>query len=48
MKTKITLKELEMWAKVYPNMTVAEFIKIFYFQLEEIGRHTVQRMLYLY
>lgn len=29
MKTKITLKELEMWAKVYPNMTVAEFIKIF-------------------
>lgn len=29
MKTKISLKELEQWAKVYPNMTVAEFIKIF-------------------
>ena len=29
MKTKITLEELEQWAKVYPNMTVAEFIKIF-------------------
>lgn len=29
MKTKITLKELEMWAKVYPNMTVLQFIKIF-------------------
>lgn len=29
MKAIITLKELEMWVKVYPNMTVAEFIKIF-------------------
>lgn len=29
MKTKITLEELEQWAKVYPNMTVTEFIKIF-------------------
>lgn len=29
MKTKITLEELAQWAKVYPNMTVAEFIKIF-------------------
>lgn len=29
MKTKITLEELEQWAKVYPNMTVSEFIKIF-------------------
>ena len=29
MKAIITLKELERWAKVYPNMTVAEFIKIF-------------------
>lgn len=29
MKTKITLEELEKWAKVYPNMTVSEFIKIF-------------------
>lgn len=29
MKAKVTLKELEQWAKVYPNMTVAEFIKIF-------------------
>lgn len=30
MKTKITLKELEMWAKVYPNMTILDFIKIFF------------------
>lgn len=29
MKTKITLEELEQWAKAYPNMTVSEFIKIF-------------------
>lgn len=30
MKTKISLKELEQWAKVYPNMTVLQFIKIFF------------------
>lgn len=29
MKTKITLEQLEQWAKVYPNMTVLQFIKIF-------------------
>lgn len=28
-KTVVTLEQLEQWAKVYPNMTVAEFIKIF-------------------
>ena len=28
MKTKVTLKELEQWAKVYPNMTILQFIKI--------------------
>ena len=29
MKTKISLKELEKWAKVYPDMTIVQFIKIF-------------------
>lgn len=29
MKAKVTLKELEMWAKAYPNMTIVQFIKIF-------------------
>lgn len=29
MKAKVTLKELERWAKAYPNMTIVQFIKIF-------------------
>jgi len=29
MKTKITLEELHQWAKVYPDMTILQFIKIF-------------------
>ena len=29
MKAIITLKELEQWAKAYPNMTILQFIKIF-------------------
>lgn len=29
MKAKVTLKELERWAKAYPNMTILQFIKIF-------------------
>lgn len=30
MKAKVTLKELEMWAKAYPNMTIVQFLKIFF------------------
>lgn len=30
MKVTITLDELSMWAKAYPNMTVLQFIKIFF------------------
>lgn len=29
MKAKVSLKELAMWAKAYPNMTIVQFIKIF-------------------
>lgn len=28
MKAKVTLKELERWAKAYPNMTIVQFLKI--------------------
>lgn len=28
MKAIITLKELERWSKIYPNMTILDFIKI--------------------
>lgn len=30
MKAKVTLEELHQWAKVYPNMTILDFIKIFF------------------
>lgn len=30
MKTKITLEQLAMWAKAYPDMTILQFIKIFF------------------
>lgn len=30
MKAKVTLKELERWSKIYPNMTILDFIKIFF------------------
>lgn len=30
MKAKVTLKQLEMWAKAYPNMTIVQFLKIFF------------------
>lgn len=29
MKAIITLKELERWSKIYPNMTIVQFLKIF-------------------
>lgn len=29
MKAKVTLEQLEMWAKAYPDMTILQFIKIF-------------------
>lgn len=29
MKAKVTLEQLEMWAKAYPNMTIVQFLKIF-------------------
>lgn len=28
MKAKITLEELHQWARVYPEMTILDFIKI--------------------
>lgn len=28
MKVKVTLEQLKTWAKVYPNMTILDFIKI--------------------
>lgn len=28
MKTKVSLEELEKWAKAYPDMTVLQFLKI--------------------
>lgn len=28
MKAKVTLEELQQWAKVYPDMTILDFIKI--------------------
>lgn len=28
MKAIVTLKELAMWAKAYPNMSILDFIKI--------------------
>lgn len=28
MKAKVTLEQLKAWAKVYPNMTILQFIKI--------------------
>lgn len=28
MKAKVTLEQLKTWAKVYPNMTILDFIKI--------------------
>lgn len=28
MKAIITLKELERWSKIYPNMTIVQFLKI--------------------
>lgn len=30
MKAIVTLEQLEQWAKVYPNMTILDFIKIFF------------------
>lgn len=30
MKAKVTLEQLQQWAKVYPNMTILDFIKIFF------------------
>lgn len=30
MKAKVTLEQLKAWAKVYPNMTILDFIKIFF------------------
>jgi hypothetical protein len=29
-KTVVTLEQLQQWAKVYPNMTILDFIKIFF------------------
>lgn len=30
MKAIVTLEQLQQWAKVYPNMTILDFIKIFF------------------
>lgn len=30
MKAIVTLEQLEQWAKVYPNMTIVQFLKIFF------------------
>lgn len=30
MKTIVTLEQLKKWAEVYPNMTILDFIKIFF------------------
>ena len=30
MKAIVTLEQLEQWAKLYPNMTILDFIKIFF------------------